>query len=420
MALISAPRSAARILFFVPDCDAGSDPVYHSQVWAMAGFLQTRGYACLVAGSERTGARAEQAERDLRERFGVETRVVPRPTEAQGWRVTRRAAKLVAQTLAPVIGAFGPTRIYYRSFAISGTVEGLARTMGAQTLFDLRGAIAEESELRRGTSFQAWIIRHMVRSAVRRAGRVACVSKNLKAYIAERTGRGDAIVIPCCVEAATFGFDAAARTRIRSEFGFGADHIVICYAGGSAVWQRTEDILRLCAEITKRDPRFRFLFLTYKPESLKQSFTDLVGRGDRAAFLSVPQAQVASYLSAADAGIIMRHDNLVNNVASPVKIAEYLICGLPVVLTAGIGDYSGEVPNAGAGMVLDGGGDMAGQVVRFLDAHDLGKLRENAISFARRHLTRESYIAEYEQCFGPPGAALTATSFTARADCSLT
>lgn len=410
MALISAPQTSARVLFFVPDCDAGSDPVYHSQVWATARFLETQGYACMVAGSERTAAKAEKAERDLNERFGVLTKVVPRRSEARGWLANRRAAGEVAQALRPVIADFAPTRIYFRSFAISKVVEGLARVTGAQTVFDLRGAIAEESELRRGTFFQSVIIRHMVRTAARRADRLACVSQNLKAYIGENTGRADAIVIPCCVETATFGFDAEARTRIRSELGFDDDHFVICYAGGSAVWQRADDILRLCSEITKRDPRFRFLFLTYKPESLKQSFSELVADDDRAAFLSVPQTQVASYLSAADAGIIMRHDNVVNNVASPVKVAEYLICGLPVILTAGIGDYSSALPQAGAGVVLDESSDMSDQVVAFLNSHDCSQLRSNAMAFAQGHLTRDCYVKEYEQCFGLLGAASAAVS----------
>jgi len=50
--------------------------------------------------------------------------------------------------------------------------------------------------------------------------------------------------------------------------------------------------------------------------------------------------EVPGYLAAADVGLLLREPCLVNRVASPVKFAEYLAAGLPVLLTEQIGDYS--------------------------------------------------------------------------------
>ena len=45
----------------------------------------------------------------------------------------------------------------------------------------------------------------------------------------------------------------------------------------------------------------------------------------------VPYEEVPSYLSAADIAFIWRDKSIVNKVASPVKVSEYIACGLPVV-----------------------------------------------------------------------------------------
>uniref|UniRef100_UPI002630F3D7 hypothetical protein n=1 Tax=uncultured Campylobacter sp. TaxID=218934 RepID=UPI002630F3D7 len=46
---------------------------------------------------------------------------------------------------------------------------------------------------------------------------------------------------------------------------------------------------------------------------------------------SLPYDKVPLYLNAADFGVIIRNDDLINFVASPTKINEYLACGLKII-----------------------------------------------------------------------------------------
>jgi glycosyltransferase involved in cell wall biosynthesis len=68
--------------------------------------------------------------------------------------------------------------------------------------------------------------------------------------------------------------------------------------------------------------------------------------------LSLGPTAVPRYLAAADVGLLPRDENLVNRVASPVKFAEYLASGIPVILSDGIGDYSELVRSGDLGAVL--------------------------------------------------------------------
>jgi glycosyltransferase involved in cell wall biosynthesis len=49
-------------------------------------------------------------------------------------------------------------------------------------------------------------------------------------------------------------------------------------------------------------------------------------------------ADVASYLSASDAGLAFIKPCFSKLASSPTKTAEYLACGLPVIINAGVGD----------------------------------------------------------------------------------
>src|SRR6185295_10953881 len=55
---------------------------------------------------------------------------------------------------------------------------------------------------------------------------------------------------------------------------------------------------------------------------------------------SAPQGEAARLLCAADYGLLLRQDDVVNLVASPVKFGEYLACGVRPILTPHIGDQS--------------------------------------------------------------------------------
>lgn len=60
-----------------------------------------------------------------------------------------------------------------------------------------------------------------------------------------------------------------------------------------------------------------------------------------------------SYHLAGDVGLLLREDSLTNRVASPVKFAEYLRCGLPVVLTPYVGDFSELGATEGVGQTVE-------------------------------------------------------------------
>ena len=67
-------------------------------------------------------------------------------------------------------------------------------------------------------------------------------------------------------------------------------------------------------------------------------------------------SDVPKYLVSADYGLLLREATITNQVASPVKFAEYIACGLKVIVSNHLGDYSEYVKTFENGLL---NGDIA-------------------------------------------------------------
>lgn len=394
-------KERGRILFFVPEWPALSSGVLHSQVLSVARFLSENGFQCMFVGCEVSDEKAAEAAKKISDMYGIQAVVHGLFLDKFGYIGLIVTARKLYQLTKSVIHTFQPTHVYTRAIVNSRFARKIAAESGAVFVFDARAALSEEVRLRRGGGgLRCWYIRHAENNAFRKCSRLACVSQNLKRYITAQTGRKDITVIPSCFDQKKFFFDSQARKEIRARYGLPDTCKVICYSGGLAPWQRVGDIIALFEKIAKIDSRYRFLFLTKETQQLQELLHETMLSPDNYIIKSCAQGDVYRYLSAADAGIIMREDTAVNNVASPIKIGEYLSCGLPVILTKGIGDFSDLIPLAGVGLLLDETGELVMQVTSFMQRLDADTVRNQAISFSHNHFAVESYLKEYENLYG--------------------
>jgi glycosyltransferase involved in cell wall biosynthesis len=99
------------------------------------------------------------------------------------------------------------------------------------------------------------------------------------------------------------------------------------------------------------DPAVFFLILTPDVDAASDLARRLLVEG-RYRIRSASHAEVPGFLRASDLGILLRAPDPLNEVACPTKFAEYVMTGLPVLISAGIGDCSGFVATNRAGAVL--------------------------------------------------------------------
>jgi len=200
---------------------------------------------------------------------------------------------------------------------------------------------------------------HATERVLRYSDAVLCVSSRLKHVLAERhrlpTSRRDQIVVfPTLVSASRFYFDEVNRTQVRRDLGLG-NRYVVAYAGNLATpWQLPGETVDLFCMIRRSRPDASFLILAPDPDHefiLPHLRRAGLVTGDYQ-LRSVPYGNMPGMLAAADVGVVLREKHLMNEVASPGKVGEYLLSGLPVIMTESVGEYPAQLSGNNMALVL--------------------------------------------------------------------
>lgn len=221
----------------------------------------------------------------------------------------------------------------------------LARSAsGARVCFDARGAYsAEFGEYKvGGDKFSPDDIHEIEKRALNESDCAIAVSEALVNYwkreFAYQSGKH--VVIPCTLP-------SAYRAQEKRESG--PARVRIVFSGGTGKWQSLELLSEILLPYFETHPETELLMLTsHVPDSfvLKRKFPD------RVLVKWVKEEQVSAELATCDYGWLVREENVTNEVASPVKFAEYLAAGLSVLISPKIGDFSSFVAQHQCGYVI--------------------------------------------------------------------
>jgi glycosyltransferase involved in cell wall biosynthesis len=183
--------------------------------------------------------------------------------------------------------------------------------------------------------------RALLREALEAADGLNVVSSRLADLLREREHWARDVpttVVGCCVDTRRFYYDPAVREAKRQELGLGGK-FVLCYCGAMMRWQRPDALAAAFAAIRAAMPDAHFLIVSREAALLEAELSERGIAPQDVTSRAVAHDQVSAHMMAADAALLLREDTVTNRVASPVKFAEYLRSGLPVILTPYIGDF---------------------------------------------------------------------------------
>lgn len=256
-------------------------------------------------------------------------------------------------------------------------------------IFDIRGLMAEEyfdAGHWRKNSIPYRLTKTMERRALAAADGVVTLTERIWPIIKDWKGlRGREViheVVPCCTDLELFKFRQEDRDRRRKELNVG-DRFVLVYSGSIDGWYLTENMADFFAEFLQHGREAHFLWLIPAGHQRIQSLMHERGIApDRYTVRAVPSRDVASYLSASDAGLALIKPCFSKLASSPTKTAEYLACGLPVIINAGIGDSDSLITDENAGVLIH-------ELDRAGYAKAAGKIERLANQTKMRRRTRE-------------------------------
>lgn len=140
-----------------------------------------------------------------------------------------------------------------------------------------------------------------------------------------------------------FSYNNAKRNEYRDLLGIGSETVFI-YAGNLYYsWQNIKKTLALFSHYLKHiDNTAKFIILTHQSDQyIAQEFIEHLSIPSESIILKeVLNSEICTYYNVADISILLRGDDLMNQVASPGKIGEYAASGTPILTSSFIGDYS--------------------------------------------------------------------------------
>lgn len=188
------------------------------------------------------------------------------------------------------------------------------------------------------------ILRDIEAQAVRRADRVITRSAAASQILLDRAGAGTSAEKFWVV---TNGRDTKlfqpmtpeARRAGRTALGIGADATLLVYAGSVGAQYCMDDMLEIFARVRTADAGARFLFLTGTPDAACAHVEAMApALADAMIVRRVAPADIPDHLGLGDVGLSLIQPSFSMRAAFPIKMGEYLLCGLPVVATRKIGD----------------------------------------------------------------------------------
>lgn len=244
--------------------------------------------------------------------------------------------------------------VHGRASVPSAIAAVAAKLAGTRLFVDADGPLSQEyvdagvwKEGSLGHRLTAW----GERRAIELADVVAVLTSYRRSEVAPWLNEAPVYILPCAVDLKRFRPVAERREEIREELGLTGT--VFVYAGKAGGWYDTEEMVAFLAASKEVFNPLTLLVLTGDDP---RAFAELCDRADvPLVSRAVPPAEMPAYLSGADVGLCFLRPFSSKLACSPIKLGEYLACGLPVASTSGCGDYDELIESEAIGVVIPNG-----------------------------------------------------------------
>lgn len=219
-------------------------------------------------------------------------------------------------------------------------------------LYDADGLMADERAdfggwSQRGLSYR--LFRRVERMAIRRADLIVTRTRRSGQILAERSSETQAVMAKTFVtsngrddDLFSPGSDET-RSRTRESLGAPPPAPLVVYAGSLGGQYLPARMLAFFEKLHRERRDARLLILTGAPDTALSLIEQSRVPKEACIVRSVHPSEVPAFVAAADLGLAFRVQCLSQQAVAPIKVGEYLLCGVPVFSSAGIGDLDQQI-----------------------------------------------------------------------------
>lgn len=221
-------------------------------------------------------------------------------------------------------------KVYFHSVLAAKRFVLLFKMPFLKKVIDLHGVVPEE--FRYNGDFQNGDVYEKVeRQAIKKADYIVTVTDTMRQYLIKKYGksiRGKFIVLPI--------FSEEPEKVVNPHNG--SANSVIVYAGGLQKWQQVQ---KMAGAIISTSDKYHFKFFCPNPDEFKKLIPEQLIHTRMIEIGSKTKVELNEEYKTSDFGLILREDIVVNRVACPTKLVEYLMMGIvPIIESENIGDFA--------------------------------------------------------------------------------
>lgn len=260
------------------------------------------------------------------------------------------------------------------------------------------------------------LLRDLEAWSIRQADAVTVRTRSAAGILRDRAGTGidDALfhVVANARDSNLFQpLRAEIRARRRAELGISCDQPVLVYVGSSLTGKyRGDAVFGFFQQVRLRRPDARLFILMPSHDeahALLERYPDLPSA---CIMRSASPSEVPAWLGIADLGLVLLHATFSMQAVAAVKLAEYLLCGLPVLASSHVGDTDTVLDDTTGYRISEYNDAALGQAAEwFLDCviSDRDGFRVRCRTAGVEHFSMDNSIGNYDRALR---AALTSAS----------
>jgi glycosyltransferase involved in cell wall biosynthesis len=160
-------------------------------------------------------------------------------------------------------------------------------------------------------------------------------------------------VIPCCVDDKLFTVLPENKEVLKS-LGIDMKKNILGYVGSLGTWYMLDEMLAFFKIQQLKDSNLHFLFLTKDSQDIVYAKAKALGLNlNDITVVSVPYQKIPSVMNVIDYGLFFIRPSFSKQASSPIKQAEFMAMGIPLICNSGIGDTGEIILQHQSGFVFD-------------------------------------------------------------------
>lgn len=280
----------------------------------------------------------------------------------------------------------------------------IAKLADIKILFDMRGLLAEEyvgGKIWKEGSVTYRLVKKLENNLLKRSDAIVVLTNKHMELNKEieylKNSNKPMEVIPCCVDMGRFSPDRDGAIITRKKLGLDG-RFVLLYPGKIGTFYLVDEMMEFFKHVKKEIPQGAFLIITR--DEHKKAFDIANRHGLDANDIKVISAEfneMPGYLNVADFGIFFLNPYKKLG-SSPIKMGEFLSCGIPVVTNSGIGDTDFIVNTDRVGIIVERleSRDYSDAAEKLKSLYGEGEvLRKRCRDTAKKYLSLEDGVNKY-------------------------